>query len=101
MTVTHQEILDALRSVLDPELGMNVVDLGLVYSAGVRDRDVHVTMTMTSRACPLGELLTDQAKAAIWKHVRGVNSVSVDLVWEPVWNPSMMSEAARKSLGWK
>ena len=57
-------------------------------------------MTMTSAACPLGESIVRQAQTVIRQHVGGVTSVSVDLVWEPVWQPSMMSEAAREQLGW-
>jgi metal-sulfur cluster biosynthetic enzyme len=58
-------------------------------------------MTMTTAACPLGESITEEAKTAIRQHVRGVTSVSVDLVWEPPWQPSMMSETARVQLGWR
>jgi metal-sulfur cluster biosynthetic enzyme len=96
----RQEILDALRGVVDPEIGVNIVDLGLVYEAGVRDGHVHVVMTMTTPACPLGETMTGAAEAAILRHVAGVRSVNVDLVSEPRWEPSMMSGAARERFGW-
>lgn len=96
-----EEILAALRHVVDPEIGINVVDLGLVYEADMQDGDVRVVMTMTTAACPLGESITEEAKTAIRQHVRGVTSVSVDLVWEPPWQPSMMSAAARERLGWR
>jgi metal-sulfur cluster biosynthetic enzyme len=95
------EILDALRGVVDPEMGINVVDLGLVYEATARDGDVHVVMTMTTAACPLGESMADEADAMIRRRVRGVKSVKIQLVWEPAWQPSMMSAAAREQLGWK
>ena len=94
------EVLAALRDVIDPEIGIDVVDLGLVYETVRRDDHVHVAMTMTSPACPLGESLTEDVKAAIRRHVPGVTSVSVDLVWEPPWQPSMMSARARERLGW-
>lgn len=94
------DILDVLRQVIDPEIGLNIVDLGLVYKADVRDGHVHVALTMTTPACPLGESISDEAKAAIQQHVPGVTSVTVDLVWEPPWQPSMMSDAARARLGW-
>ena len=97
---TSSEILDALRAVVDPEMGINIVDLGLVYEAGARDGDVHVMMTMTTAACPLGESMADEAAAVIRRRVRGVKSVSVQLVWEPAWQPSMMSAAAREQMGW-
>ena len=95
------EVLEALRHVVDPEIGINVVDLGLVYEANARDGHVRVVMTMTTPACPLGESLAEDARAAIREHVSAVKSVAVDLVWEPPWQPSMMSAAARAQLGWK
>jgi metal-sulfur cluster biosynthetic enzyme len=98
---TSSEILDALRGVVDPEVGINIVDLGLMYETAARDGDVRVVMTMTTAACPLGESMADEAAAVIRRRVRGVKSVSVQLVWEPAWQPSMMSAAAREHLGWK
>ena len=92
-------VFEALRRVVDPEVGINIVDLGLVYEATRHDGDVHVRMTMTTAACPLGASLTEEAAAAIRRFVPGVTSVSVDLVWQPPWQPSMMSAAARKQLG--
>jgi len=94
------DILEALRQVIDPEIGINVVDLGLVYEAEARNGHVRVRMTMTTPACPLGESISEEAEAAIRQSVRGVKSVSVGLVWEPVWQSSMMSNAARERLGW-
>ena len=95
---TAEKILAALRHVNDPELGINVVDLGLVYKVDVRDGDVRLAMTMTTPACPLGESLTAEAEAVIWQKVPGVKSVSVELVWDPPWEPSMMSDAAKGRL---
>jgi metal-sulfur cluster biosynthetic enzyme len=94
------DIVDALRRVLDPEIGINIVDLGLVYDVQMRQGHVHVAMTMTTAACPLGESVAEEVRAAIQQHVDGVTSVAVDLVWEPRWQPSMMSPAARERLGW-
>jgi len=94
-------ILNALRNVIDPEIGINIVDLGLVYEATIRDGHAHVVMTMTTAACPLGESIAAQVRSGIQRRVPGVASVSVDLVWEPRWDPSMMSVAARERLGWK
>jgi metal-sulfur cluster biosynthetic enzyme len=93
------EILDALGDVIDPEIGINVVDLGLVYEAEARDGHVRVMMTMTTPACPLGDSIAEEARASIRHH--GVKSVAVDLVSEPRWQPSMMSSAARERLGWR
>ncbi len=100
MGVTAEQVRGALRRVIDPELGINVVDLGLVYGVRAEDGDVGVVMTMTTPACPLGETLTEQAEAAIRQTVLGVRSVTVDLVWEPPWRPAMMSDAAKAQLGW-
>lgn len=98
--VTLDKIRDALRHVIDPEVGIDVVDLGLVYNVEAHDGDVSVQMTMTTPACPLGESLISEAEAAIRRTVPGVRSVKVDLVWAPPWNPSMMSGAAKERLGW-
>ena len=94
------DIVDALRRIIDPEIGINIVDLGLVYEARIRQGHVHVAMTMTTAACPLGESIAEEVRAAIQQQVDGVTSVAVDLVWEPRWQPSMMSPAAREQLGW-
>jgi metal-sulfur cluster biosynthetic enzyme len=94
------DIVDALRRVIDPEIGINIVDLGLVYEAQRRHGHVHVAMTMTTAACPLGESIAEEVRTAIQQNVDGVTSVAVDLVWEPRWQPSMMSPAARERLGW-
>jgi metal-sulfur cluster biosynthetic enzyme len=97
---SSSEILEALRHVIDPEIGIDVVDLGLVYEADVREGQVRVVMTMTAPTCPLGEVIAEEARTAIRRHVPGVKSVSVDLVWEPPWQPSKMSSIARERLGW-
>lgn len=97
---TVDQVREALHQVVDPEIGMNVVDLGLVYGVDVKDGRVQVTMTMTTPACPLGESIAAEAEAAIQQSVPGVTSVTVDLVWEPPWQPSMMSADARAQLGW-
>ena len=92
-------VLDALRQVVDPELGVNIVDLGLVYGTEIREGVVHVKMTMTTPACPMEELLMEMVHTAILGEIPDARSVEVDLVWEPVWKPDMMSEAAKSQLG--
>ena len=82
--------------MVDPEVGVNVVDLGLVYRAEVVNGEARVAMTMTSPACPLHEFVSGAARAAILERVPGVESV--DIVWDPPWHPDMMSEAARRQL---
>lgn len=98
--VTVDRVREVLRHVVDPELGINVVDLGLVYDVSVEDGRVTVAMTMTTPACPMGETLTEQAEARIQQNVPGVRSVMVDLVWDPPWRPAMMSDTAKEQLGW-
>lgn len=89
---------DALRSVIDPELGVNIVDLGLVYGLE-RDGDrVRLQITMTTPACPLTGVIEDDIDAAL-KALDGVAHVDLEWVWEPSWEPSMMSDSARVLLG--
>jgi metal-sulfur cluster biosynthetic enzyme len=97
---TEAQIRDALRDVVDPEIGVNIVDLGLVYGVDVSGLDIVVRMTMTTRACPLHATVTAAAAAAIRRCVPGVAAVSVVLVWDPPWNQTMMSASARRLLGW-
>jgi len=98
--VSEAQVSGALREVLDPELGINIVDLGLVYSIDVDGGKVRVTMTMTTRACPLHVYLTDEAHAAIQRHAPEAVAVDIDMVWDPPWTPAMMSAAAKEQLGW-
>lgn len=85
---------DALRSVIDPELGVNIVDLGLVYALE-RDGDrVRLQITMTTPACPLTGVIEDNVHAAL-KALEGVTQVDLQWVWDPPWDPSMMSDSAR------
>jgi metal-sulfur cluster biosynthetic enzyme len=95
-------VRDALRQVMDPEAGMNVVDLGLVYGISIGERSVHVQMTMTSAACPMADMIVDDAYGAIEGALpRGQEiEVEVELVWEPPWTPEMMTDLARDRFGW-
>jgi metal-sulfur cluster biosynthetic enzyme len=95
---TDTDIREALRTVIDPELGVNIVDLGLVYRIDVEGPRVRVEMTMTSPACPMGVYLKTLVEAAINGPVPGVQHVEVRLVWEPTWDPNMMSDAGRRQL---
>jgi len=96
----EREVWEALREVIDPELGINIVDLGLVYDVVVRDGRVHVAVTMTTPACPLHAYLTDAIESVLWQKLPRIQGVEVKLVWEPPWHPMMMSEAAKRQLGW-
>jgi metal-sulfur cluster biosynthetic enzyme len=97
---SEDAVWDALRTVDDPEVGMNVVDLGLVYGVEVRGDDVSVRLTMTSPACPLGDAIVENAHAAIRAAAPAAGKIDVALVWEPPWTPERMSEAARRRFGW-
>lgn len=96
----EERVRTALFSVLDPELGINVVDLGLVYGVQADSREVRVQMTMTTPACPLHASMRRDVESVIRRVCPGVESVVVDLVWEPPWDPSRMSEDAKRLLGW-
>jgi metal-sulfur cluster biosynthetic enzyme len=98
--MTEFEVLEALRSVEDPEAGMNIVDLGLVYAIVVQPGRVLVEMTMTSPACPVGPYLVDEAAAAIRMLAAEGTEVRVDLVWDPPWTPERMSPQAQSRFGW-
>jgi metal-sulfur cluster biosynthetic enzyme len=93
-------IRDALRKVVDPEVGANIVDLGLVYRIELNGRRLLVEMTMTSPACPMGDLIVDDAHAELDRVLPADVSVNIQVVWEPPWQPSMMSEQCRLRLGW-
>ncbi len=97
---TEDEVLGALRQVKDPELGVNIVDLGLIYAINLAGDSVHIIMTMTSPGCPLSDLLEQQANIAVRRSFPGIRSVSVEIAWEPAWSPMMMSPAAKQQLGW-
>ncbi len=92
-------VLEALRSVIDPELGVNLVDLGLVYEVAVSDGIAYITLTTTTPACPIGDYLEDQVRWAVLR-LPGILGVEVQVVHEPRWTPALMSDAARKVLGW-
>ncbi len=93
-------VYDALREVDDPEAGMNIVELGLVYRVEPFDARIEIDMTMTTAACPVADLLAEQATQAVQRICPPGTEVRVQLVWEPIWNPSMMSGTAREFFGW-
>ena len=104
----EEALLDALRSVDDPEAGMNIVELGLVYGVEAKPCRsaparwvANVRMTMTSAACPLGDYLTDAVRDALRARFPELEEVNVELVWEPPWTPALMSGEARDFFGWK
>lgn len=98
---TKDEILEALTEVIDPEIGMNIVDLGLIYGVDLNDEkgQVHVDLTLTSPGCPLGPEIIRNIKQEL-QDIEDVLDVDVDLVWSPLWNPKMMSDFAKDELGY-
>ena len=91
---------DALRGVDDPEAGMNIVDLGLVYGIDSGAAGVQVHLTMTSAACPMAEMVVDQVRNAIQSTVPPHTPVEVRLVWDPPWTPDKMTDIAKAHFGW-
>jgi metal-sulfur cluster biosynthetic enzyme len=95
----EDRVLNALRSVVDPELGINVVDLGLVYDVTVDEEGgVDITYTLTTMGCPIGPLIEDQMRAFVIG-VPGVEEVRPEMVLRPAWSPEMMSDEAKAALG--
>jgi len=98
-TVMEAEVLDALRTCFDPEIPVNIYELGLIYNVHVDSTgNVTITMTLTSPHCPAAQSLPAEIEGKV-KVVPGVTDVKIDIVWEPPWDPSKMSEAARLQLG--
>lgn len=93
------EILAALKAVIDPELGINIVDLGLVYHAARTVNGIDIALTMTTPACPLGEMMTGEIKQVLGDRFPDAPDVRVELVWDPPWSPDLMSEESRRQLG--
>ncbi len=97
--VTEEQVREVLKNVWDPELGVNVVDLGLIYGVDINDRNVTVKMTLTTQGCPLHETMPAWVKEAVEK-MEEVDNAEVEVVWSPPWNPDMMSEEAKELLGY-
>jgi len=95
----NDDILTALKAVIDPELGINIVDLGLVYHAARNADGIDIALTMTTPACPLGEMMTEEIKLVLRDRFPALPDVHVELVWDPPWSPELMSEEARRQLG--
>ncbi|WP_456323321.1 metal-sulfur cluster assembly factor [Hydrogenimonas sp.] len=97
--VTKEQVYDAIRKVIDPEVGFNLVEMGLIYDVIVDDENnVKVIMTLSTRGCPLHQMLTQWVKDAAMT-VPGVKDVDVEVVWEPAWNISMAEDNVKKALG--
>ncbi len=95
---TKEQILEALKVVVDPELGINIVDLGLVYEVTNDEGKVHVEYSLTTMGCPIGPLIEAQMQEAV-ATLEGVSSLTPEMVLRPAWTPEMMSEDAKAALG--
>lgn|SRR5574337_458968 len=98
MNVSRERVMDMLYNCYDPEIPVNVVDLGLIYDVQVEGEVVNVKMTLTAQGCPAHSLITEDIKRQL-ESIEGVSQANVEIVWDPPWNPSMMSGAAKQKLG--
>ena len=96
---TVEEVREALTNVIDPELGLDFVELGLVYDVEIEGEDVYITFTLTSPGCPIGPQVTEQMEEFV-SEVPGVSGVYPKMVFSPPWTPEMMSEEAKFALGY-
>jgi metal-sulfur cluster biosynthetic enzyme len=96
--LTQEEVYDVLRTCYDPEIPVNIVDLGLVYGVEIIDQKVDVKMTLTARGCGMGGYIASEAEQKLLE-LTGVEEAKVEVVWDPPWDPSMMSPEARRTLG--
>ena len=93
-----EQIIEEIRKIYDPELPVNIYELGLIYDISVNDKkEVHIKMTLTTPNCPVAESLPKEVKDSV-KQLNGIEKVELDLVWDPPWDKSMMSEAAKLEL---
>ncbi len=97
-TITRQSVIDTMKNVYDPEIPVNVVDLGLVYGVEVDEGDVHVLMTLTAPGCGMGPMIAQQAEWAI-SELEGVEDVEVEMTFDPPWSPELITEDGKKLLG--
>ena len=95
---SEEQVYEALEEVIDPELGLDFVSLGLVYGVEFEDSDVHITFTLTTPACPIGPQVSEQMKEFVG-NLAGVSEVYPKMIFDPPWSPEMMSEDAKFALG--
>ncbi|MCA9900954.1 MAG: metal-sulfur cluster assembly factor [Ardenticatenaceae bacterium] len=98
--ITEEMVLAAIKGVIDPELGINIVDLGLIYSVEIReDGRIHITITLTTPGCPLHASFAQEIERVLWQAIPDLTGVAVELVWKPAWSPIMISPEGRALLG--
>lgn len=96
--VAEADILDALKDCFDPEIPVNIVDLGLIYDVDIEEKNVQITMTLTAQGCTMSGQISSDVTGRL-RALEGIEEAGVNIVWDPPWNPSMMSDAAREKLG--
>lgn len=96
-TVTEEQVVDILRTCYDPEIPLNIYDLGLIYDVNVEDDTVYVTMTLTAPGCPMAGTVGPEVENRLLE-IEGVNDSQVDIVWEPQWTPEMLRPEAKELL---
>ena len=96
----RQPIVDALARVVDPEVAMSIVDVGLIYAVRVSEDTLHVRLTMTSAACPVTDVIIEEVEDELDRIAPPELKVEVELVWEPPWTTDRMSERAKRFMGW-
>ena len=94
---TQETVFDALKNVMDPELPVSIVDLGLIYSVETSDNNISIKMTLTTPGCSMGSAISKQAENVLY--ALGAKNVLIEIVWDPPWNPNMMSDEAKQKLG--
>ncbi|MCH7594374.1 MAG: DUF59 domain-containing protein [Chloroflexi bacterium] len=96
--LTKEAVIEALKEVYDPEIPVNIVDLGLIYDVEVEDGEVAVEMTLTAQGCGMGPYIAQQAEWRI-AELEGVEDVEVELVWDPPWSPELITDDGKRLLG--
>lgn len=94
---TSETVLDALKNVMDPELPVSIVDLGLIYNVETADNNIDIKMSLTTPGCSMGSTITRQVENVLY--ALGAKTVIVEIIWDPPWNPNMMSDEAKNKLG--
>lgn len=98
MKITEEDVYNAISTVIDPEVGFDIVSLGLIYGVKIEEEgNVHVTMTLSTKGCPLHELIQQWTRESVEK-LEGVTQCSIEIVWEPAWNISMANDVVKKAL---
>ena len=96
--ITEETVFETLKQIIDPEIGINIVDMGLIYDADIQGKTIDLTMTLTSPGCPAGGQIINGSQHVL-QQLDDVDEVNVNVVWTPRWTPEMMSEEAKDELG--